>query len=139
MSAITMNFTFQQSAIHTKYFKFVLNVFCHVVTHVGFNYPSGLIRDQLFKHMLGFPVVRDERIRWCRSLDNNSLKRIPTDIEISQVALALWICADGTDAVDGGTVLCTNGFLEEDAELLRIKLKDIELHNTTIKKGKLFQ
>jgi hypothetical protein len=134
-----MQFTFQQSNVHTKYFKFVLNVFCNVVTHVGFNYPRQRIHDQLFYHQLRFPVVRDERIRWYRSLDKNSLKRVPPDIEISPVALAFWICDDGADKLHGGTSLCTNGFLEEDAELLRIKLKDIELHNTTIQKGKLFQ
>ncbi len=90
-----MTFTFTQSDIHTKYFKFVLNVFCNVVTHSAFNQSN---RDQ-FKHVLTFNVIRDERIRWYRSTSLHSRKKIPIDIKVSPVALAFWISDDGSDAV----------------------------------------
>ncbi len=80
-----------------------------------------------------------ERLRWYRSLDPGSLNS--NNINITPVVLAFWISDDGNNNEKGGTKLSTQGFIEEDVELLRIKLRNIGLHNITIQntQGKLFQ
>ncbi len=57
---------------------------------------------------------RAERDRWYPC----GKKRVPKDICLTPLSLAQWLSGDGVSRPEGGLELCTNGFLQEDVELL---------------------
>jgi hypothetical protein len=124
-----ITFKFTQSNKHTIYFKFVLNIFCNVVSSVNFNRP--IKNTPLFYHSLHFDVTEDQRFHWYP----NDTKSISNDIKITPIVLSFWICDDGSDVKSGGTILNTQCFTHHDIELLRTKLADIGLHNTTLQRS----
>lgn len=69
----------------------------------------------------GYDFLREQRLRWYP----NGVKRVPQDVRLTPLAISQWYFGDGT--VGGGgyrVTFCTDGFITEDVEFLRQKLRD---------------
>ncbi len=93
-----------QSDIHTIYFKFVLNILCSVVTHVGFNYNNyKRSTNKSYKyHEFTFQVTEDEHLKWY----TNGVKIVPP-LKMTPVVSAFWLCDDGSDKKQTGLCFVT--------------------------------
>jgi hypothetical protein len=62
---------------------------------------------------------KEQRRRWYPSK-----KRVPRDVNLSPVSLALWFCGDGTYGKNGTLQFCTNGFIKKDVGYLVRRLRE---------------
>lgn len=80
------------------------------------------------------PIFAELRKKWYP----HNKKTIPTDIELTEEAIAVWYGDDGCNDLAGRRAyLCTNGFLIEEVDFLREKLKSFSIYpNLTKVKSK---
>lgn len=64
--------------------------------------------------------LQEQRARWYP----RGIKRVPSDVVLSPLSLAYWICGDGTYDKQGALFFCTNGFLKKEIHRLAQLLTD---------------
>lgn len=64
--------------------------------------------------------LRQHTLRWYAS----GIKRVPSDVRVTPMSLADWVCGDGLGTPHGMLILCTDGFSEACVRFLVSRLVD---------------
>lgn len=71
--------------------------------------------------------LRKQRARWFP----NGEKQIPSDVRITPLSMALWLCGDGTNDGKGGITFYTNSFSQHEVQFLLDKInKSFDIKGT---------
>jgi len=68
-----------------------------------------------------YKETKEQRLRWYP----HGAKRVPQDLAITPLSVALWYCGDGTGSANGTMAFCTQGFLRIDVCRLARSLSKI--------------
>jgi len=121
-------FTKNQCAAHREYLEWHAELFDGMACPIGEydNWANGKRYTQLKFRVSSHPYFSDLRKTWYP----DGIKVVPEDIELDPLAIAVWLCDDGSNALDARRLsFHTNNFTANDIHALQHQLEQFDIQS----------